>query len=126
METKFRGKRIDNGEWAYGFLVKNYIFFETACPMTYYGETVFGEGEFIEVYPDSVGMWTTQHDADGKEIWENDFAEIHWDDDEVEVYLIDWSEWGFSTESCSYLPESESLRVIGNTTDDPGLLGVKQ
>jgi len=74
-EYKFRGKRVDNGEWVYGFLVTSVN--DRAYIIVYSTEDAVStrnELDFIyaEVIPETVGQYTELDDLNKKPIYEDD------------------------------------------------------
>lgn len=117
---KFRGKRLDNGEWIYGSYVPHYNFFGTIKD-----EMVDENGNLFEVAPSTVGQYTGLKDKNGKEIYEDDilldesgaYAVVYYS---MGSFCVDFGE-GFDLQ---YFTDSihEICYVAGNIHDNPELL----
>jgi len=67
---KFRGKRIDNGEWVYGSL-----WIKKRANTAWNNHFIWTlDGEWIEVVPETVGQFIGLHDKNGQDLdwWEDD------------------------------------------------------
>lgn len=127
MENRYlyRGKRIDNGEWAEGYLYgiweRRYILWGMTNDIP----------NMVEVDPETVCQCTAMPDKNNKLIFENDIAIKHNDDDK-EPYLIRWSEnyaaWELAQCGCAmygfFDVDFGEIEVIGNAIDNPELLEV--
>lgn len=121
-EIKFRGQRLDNGEWEFGDLSqwteedgrhRTFISFEGLEP--------------IEVHPESVGQYTGLKDKKEDEIYEWDIVSNNWGGIGVIVlcngcWSIKWDEEEFDF---LFAELEDHIEVIGNVIDNKELLNEK-
>ena len=114
-EIKFRGKRLDNGEWLYGSLViLNGRYF------------IFDDANRHEVDPTTVGEFTGLKDKNGKEMYEGDILT-----DEFEsIGVVEWRDGAFVVnfadidffQIADCFDDFYQMWSIGNIHDNPELL----
>lgn len=128
-EYKFRGKRVDNGEWVYG----NYFIDERDIEDGFIWRDIpqiqqrYGDHyQYYDVDPSTVGQYTGLPDKNGNELWESDIIE----NEHKERYLIVWDGTGFKvalngSKKAIYSVNEywfKSCKKIGNKWDNPELL----
>lgn len=148
---KFRGKRIDNGEWVFGFLFRTTVD-GMPCNCILNGDSLFDDTslpEYISMYftlnkdlfvvvLDTVGQFTGLYDKNGEEIYEGDvvkFANPKYGD---ELFRIGYEDSHIGAFCLCEAGEEDTSRfvaifgrfdyepfyceVIGNIHDNPELL----
>ena len=127
-EILFRGKRLDNGKWVYGYYVH---IGPVSCQRAYiipeYKSAIYA----IEVDPSTVGQYTGLKDKNGKRIFDGDVAKVLQGKDKDIAYV------GFENGAFMLYPKTGNIyertlweywyndwdvEVIGNITDNPELL----
>lgn len=146
-EILFRGKRIDNGEWAYSQTVFSHLdnFYiptqNLKCTVMRNLDTVGNISEirckdgkcFFKVHPETVGQYTGLTDKNGKKIFEGDIIKIcgqHSCFDKVE--FLDGLAGFYAVNDDIHIPaelvtlKKNFIEVIGNIYDNPELLEVSE
>ena len=133
-EIKFRGKRIDNGEWVYGYyfieerdIEDGIIWRDIPQIQQRYGDHY----QYFDVIPETIGQYTGLIDKNGREIYEGDIVRI----DDLGIGIVDYEEGRFAMrrreerfcwpvycriDHSPFVPE-----VIGNIYENPELLEVR-
>lgn len=129
MEIKFRGKRTDNGEWAFGDVIQ-----------AGNGRRFIGNGAHVtEVDPKTVGQFTTKKDSNKTEIYRGDILLITDEyggcymtpvrfDDGGFIVDVDGEDYDLTTIGWAidkWDNECSKWEVVGNIWDNPGLLEKK-
>lgn len=132
-EILFRGKRVGNGEWLYGWVTTQHKKYTGGDLLTKIQSNTFGVGEYY-VDTETVGQFTGLLDKNGTKIFEGDIVRrFNSKEQEVMRYAVKWN-----TDCCmfvlicedTYLGEydsdftvfyGEEFEIVGNIHDNPEL-----
>lgn len=124
-KIRFRGQRVDNGEWIYGDYHHRAGGVECIIRME---PDDNGKAVYIvhQVDPDTVGQLTGLLDKNGKEIYFDDIVRNKYGDIGCVIWFSDWSlrvDWGGG--DIHFIDTEWGLEVIGNIHDNPEMLHTK-
>jgi uncharacterized phage protein (TIGR01671 family) len=133
-EILFKGKRVDNGKWVYGYLFRSIKSTVKSVNLGYYIQVIDENLSYIsyEVDPETVSQFTGLKDKNGINIFENDIIkhinrnEIYtcvWVEDYACFAFIEDIEFG---EGYYFQKvDEERLSIIGNVHDNPDKINSK-
>ena len=130
----YRGKRKDNGEWAYGGLDTDWGLEPEQRDRYWIIQAYLGE---TLVIPETVGQCTGLRDKNGKLIFEGDLLRFTNTDNEQSIYKVFYDDvyagWRIQEIGCLWLDEMngwessrEYFELIGSAYDNPELLEVEK
>ena len=125
-EILFRGKRLDKGEWAEGYLL-----YDEERNKAYIAENFEERSAFIrKVVPNTVGQYTGLTDKNGEKIFEGDIVKTFKFNTPNKLYIITFDllfgafigERGDTMYFTTFDGDSDQFEIIGNIHDNPELL----
>ena len=120
-EIKFRGKRINNGKWVYGYFLVNQFGEHTICDKTF----------AAAVIPETVGQFAGLHDRGSTDIFEGDILRSEFFQRSAKVEFIDGAYVVEANTSSGHTLVSwwcgrgMGVEVIGNIYENSELLEVE-
>lgn len=120
---KFKAKRLDNGEWVYGSLIRSTVGVKERA---YIVDNFSSMSDYsvVGIDPSTVCQFTGLKDCEGNEIWEGDLLQSQIT---KTIYEVNWHEFlgfiikifrsGSHLETLDYLLRLGKFKVIGNKFD---------
>jgi uncharacterized phage protein (TIGR01671 family) len=130
-DIKFKGKRVDNGEWVYGYYWLDCVNGTHKITVSNMGADNF---RCFKVIYDTVSQYVGLKDKNSKEIFENDIikssnntiGQVYFDETSLQ-YLYKNREGGFrfyNGQIEDEMPIYREYKVVGNVFDNSELLEV--
>lgn len=123
---KFRGKRIDNGEWIFGDLIQ-----DTKGSFAIWPVASVNSDGVEEVAPSSIGQYTGYKDCKGNEIYEGDIVAHERKGSSLRYYReVVFHHGGFclrfnfATYPMGDVRNISEWEIIGNIHDNPELIDI--
>ncbi len=133
-EIRFRGKRVDNGEWVFGW-----VSFQHNRAFIHSDDMPYDNA--VEVDPATVGQFTGLKDKSGREIYEGDIVEVNYtvkyidpdkqDEEHAAITRVYWNDFRasfalefhkFANDDLYRFVRDKYAEVVGNAHDNPELL----
>jgi uncharacterized phage protein (TIGR01671 family) len=132
-EIRFRGKRLDNGEWVYGYPFElqrgQYVIYQPGDTASSLNIWDYIRLHSYEVDPETVGQSIGRKDMHGTEVYDGDILEEHYTSLEISRYKVEWDQesamWVFNDGKDRVFAEDIDFsltEVKGNKWDHPHLL----
>ena len=117
-DIKFKAKRLDNGEWVYGSLIRSTAGVKERA---YIVDNFSSMSDYsvVGIDPSSICQFTGLTDCKGNEIWEGDIVEFEiYDLYKIEA-VIEYTNSGYVAvvDGISYSLCTRHIRVVGNKFD---------
>lgn len=134
-KIKFRGKRVNNGQWIEGYYGESFREISSDIKTSYIVE-MNRRPKGHDIHKETVGQFTGLTDKNGKEIYEGDIVKVVNSDNEVDpldsdtgigevIFLVESGLWYISSTIHNGLfdiNDSYYIEIIGNIHDNPELL----